>query len=219
MASEYFKKLAQNQTKREKRELTPQEKRRNWWEYNRRYVIIGILAVVILLPEIISLVGSWLWQPDYKICYVGNQSISESAIENAQEAIAALGEDVNGDGRVMVEIQQHIFVETDMYYNYNAQMIFAATDEIAFIYLMDHPEQFQGQYGILAFPDGSVPEVEKSTPEGLCLAWEDCPGLAGIESNEFSGLWLARRAVAEGEEFPNLEANIALWEKLLGAAQ
>ena len=108
MASEYFKKLAQNQTKREKRELTPQEKRRNWWEYNRRYVIIGILAVVILLPEIISLVGSWLWQPDYKICYVGNQSISESAIENAQEAIAALGEDVNGDGRVMLFLRPSV---------------------------------------------------------------------------------------------------------------
>ena len=35
MAGEYVRWLARNEKPREKRELSPEEKRRNWWAYHK----------------------------------------------------------------------------------------------------------------------------------------------------------------------------------------
>ena len=48
MAGEYVRWLARNEKPREKRELTPEEKRRNWWDYHKWHVVLAILCAVLL---------------------------------------------------------------------------------------------------------------------------------------------------------------------------
>jgi len=196
--------------------MTPAEKRKNWWAYHKWHVVIAAVLLLILVPEVVSLIGNWTRQPDYVVCYVGQETIGEETAEQIQDILALYGEDANGDGKVQVELRQHLFIDADNYYNYNAQVIFAALDEECFVYLLDDPARFQEQYGMLAFPDGNIPEVEKSTPEGLWIQWEDCPGLAEMGRSDLAKLCLARRAVSPEEEFGNLQANIAWWENLSG---
>ena len=51
MAGEYYRWLARNEKPEEKRELTPKEKRKNWWHYNKWYVLLGILAATGLIVK------------------------------------------------------------------------------------------------------------------------------------------------------------------------
>ena len=73
MASEYLRKKYQDVKPEIRRELTPAEKRKNWWYYYKWHVVIGAGLLAIL--------GSIVWnalhqiKPDYQIAYVGTYAL------------------------------------------------------------------------------------------------------------------------------------------------
>lgn len=247
MAGEYYRWLAKDVKPEEKRELTREEKIKNWWYYHKWH--LAVAAVVMFLA--VDLVGD-AWsnyknRPDYSIAYVGSSYLPEGAVVQLTEALEELGEDLNENGSVDIALHQYIAypVETpaegEIPDNYNA--LYAAQVQLAadldacdsFIFLLEDPAQFQEDYQVLAFADGSCPEETSGSEQPLYFAWPDCPVLrelplgdyqieimdtvySGETQNMLSGLYIGRRGFWDGETCENPEGCEALWNKLIQGA-
>lgn len=82
---------------------TPKGKWENFW-YHYKWVTLGVLAAVIV-GTILTVQAVTRVRPDYLICMVMNQPLSQSAVDFLEAEWTALGEDINGDGKVKVTIQ------------------------------------------------------------------------------------------------------------------
>ena len=193
--------------------LTAKERRENWWHYHKWHVIIGTLLLLALCDIGLHVLGFGRETPDYQFAYVGSRMLPDDAVSAFEEAVAALGTDCNGDGRVLVRLNQYPVVvisdNTDMassadadaaMYAYAASVRLMAdlqSGESAFFLLKD-PERFQRDYEILS-GDGA-------------FLWTDCPILSSLPLGKyteqlligerggdvqslFAGLYLARRDV------------------------
>ena len=192
MASEYLKWKYRNEKRGEQRELTPKEKRKNWWHYHKWHVGIGTVALLIA--------GNLVWHavtqvhPDYQVAYAGAYPLSEEEAVSWESRLSALGTDCNGDGRVVVRLNQYPTGGSgdDLMYAAAANVkLMADLDSCeSYFFLLEDPEGFQADYEILKadwFP------VEN----GLFLArrefWEDRTVQYG---DECGALWAALREEA-----------------------
>ena len=107
MAGEYVRWLARDVKPLEKKELTPQEKRRNWWDYHKWHVVLALVCLVFAVDLISDVVHNARNKPDYKIAYVGSTDLPEDTARALETALAALGEDLNGNGNVQVELLEY----------------------------------------------------------------------------------------------------------------
>ena len=235
MAGEYYRWLAKDVKPEEKREMTKEEKIQNWWYYHKWHVVIAV-AVFFLVAD---LVGDILYerrnQPDYSVAYVGSTNLPDDTVEQLEEALAALGEDLNGNGKVQVALHQYIAYGDAANYSalYGAQVQLVAdiSNCDSFIFLLEDPWQFQTDYPILIHTDGTYPETEDPNDE-MYLAWAKCSALAELPLGDYtqetlemiySGasrdilerLYMARRGFWEGEDCDHYEGNEALWNYLI----
>ena len=87
----------------ESRELTPAEARANWWHYHWYYVALIAAAVLAL--------GYFAWQrattvePDDTVTMVGRTEPDEAFLSALETKLESLSEDVNGDGKIKVEVK------------------------------------------------------------------------------------------------------------------
>lgn len=236
MASEYLKKKYRDVKPDVKRELTPAEKRKNWWYYHKWYVV----AAMVLLAILGNIVWNALHQvkPDYQIAYVGTNALPDDTAAALEACFAALGEDLNGDGGVVVRLAQYASSE-----GLDAQTAMAAevrlmadlTERESYFFLLEDPEQFQRNYHMLRRLDGTLPANGDDSAEGTYLAWGQCPVLAQMDLGEYSyalmggmasgsssellsGLYIARRGFWAEDEAPYPEGCNALWEKITEGA-
>ena len=236
MASEYLKKKYRDVKPDVKRELTPAEKRKNWWYYHKWHVAIaaGLLAIL----------GSIVWnalhqvRPDYQIAYVGTNALPGDTAAAIEAGFAALGEDLNGDGEVVVQLVQYASSDES-----DPQTVMAAevrlmadlTERESYFFLLEDPEQFQRNYHSLRRLDGTLPADGDNSGEGTYLAWGQCPVLAQMDLGEYSyalmggtasgsssellsTLYIARRGFWTEDEAPYPEGCNALWEKITEGA-
>ena len=94
----------------EKRELTAKEKRKNFWYYNKWKFLIGALLIALAVYFIASVVMRV--KPDYEIALMTPGGFSDPALEQFESKRASLGEDRNGDGKVVVQINKYSFGNT-----------------------------------------------------------------------------------------------------------
>lgn len=87
------------------RELTPKEKLANWWHYSWKWVLAGLIVLGVLG----LMVKDILWQvkPDYRIAVVTRYDVPEEAADQLSAALTPLGQDLNGDGRVVVQVDAY----------------------------------------------------------------------------------------------------------------
>lgn len=227
MAGEYYRWLARDVKPEQKRELTPAEKRRNWWDYHKWYVLIGIVCILAAAAVISDAVTASRNQPDYVITYVGASALPEETREAVELAFAALGEDLNGSGGVRVEIRefQHSGEGASM-----MLMVHVETAE-SMIYLLEDPALFAANYPVLTGVDGSAPD--SGAP--LWYRWGDCPALSGLELGSFEvrtedgtvqmdsrevmeTLCIARRGLWGDDGGELVDGALRLWETLTEGA-
>lgn len=85
------------------RELTPAEARANWWHYHWYYVALIAAAVLAL--------GYFAWQrattvePDDTVTVVDRTEPDEAFLNALETKLESLSEDVNGDGKIKVEVK------------------------------------------------------------------------------------------------------------------
>lgn len=188
MAGEYVRWLARDVKPLEKKELTPEEKRRNWWEYHKWHVVIAVVCLVLAVNFVSETVHNVRNKPDYTIAYVGYTELPDEIARALETAIATRGEDLNGNGQVQVELVQYrIYDESadddpglwEQAYSASVQLTSNIEMVESMIYLLEDPAAFNTNYPILCHTDGTLPGEGSDAP--LYRQWKDCPVLAGLE--------------------------------------
>lgn len=229
MASEYLLKKYKDVKPDEVRELTKEEKRRNWWLYHKWHVVIAVLLVVCIGDILWNALGIGTIKPDYSIAYVGSMPLSEETAEALRSGFAALSPDLNGDGKVAVELQQYVSVNTgdsdSLYYAQAAQVQLVAdiTECKSYFFLLEDPAGFQETTSALRNLDGSLPTEGDLTPDGKYVLWVDSPRLTQMElgaaQETVSKLAFARRGFWTEKTVPNAAGCDALWDVLTEGAK
>lgn len=237
MASEYLKWKYRDVQREEQAALSPAEKRKNWWHYYKWHVAIGLALFGIGINLVCNALGAGQVKPDYQIAYVGENALPGDTAAAIETAFAALGEDLNGDGRVAVRLNQYPMAGADP--NLAAASQTTLMGDLleceSYFFLLEDPARFQADYHTLCRLDGSLPEEADHSAEGTYLPWTDCPALAGAELGGYSyqllgdtvsgssgelvsGLYLARRGFWIEKTAPYPEGCEALWNKLVKGA-
>lgn len=202
MASEYYKKKFQDVKKDEVIELTPKEKRINWWHYHWHYVLIAVLAVigvVLVLKQFVFVV-----HPDYKVMVIGDIGAVNLDSEVLEQRLTEFGEDANGDGKVIVNVRS--FMISGEVQSTNEEMI-AISGDIGGgncqIFILQDLEWFNGRFGIIE--------------EGNYYKISQCPALQalGLDGDYYIAI---RSYGAEKQAKSNAHAQV-LWEALTAGAE
>ena len=188
MASEYLKWKYRDVKPREKVELTPAEKRKNWWHYHKWHLVVGVVLCAAAASLLWQVLGIGRTEPDYQIAYVGTYNLPEETVAALEGQLAALGADENGDGTVAVSLRQYPL------YSEDPQTVMAAQVQLvsdlseceSYFFLLEDPERFQRDFHALRRLDGSLPEEGDNSAQETYLLWSQCPTLANLELGEFS---------------------------------
>ena len=238
MASEYLKWKYRDVQPEEHRELTPAEKRKNWWHYHKWHVVIGVVLLGIAVNLILHALGFGQIKPDYQVAYVGTNALPDDTAAAIESVFAALGEDLNGDGQVVVKLVQYASAggaDTGVLTSTEVALTADLLECESYFFLLEDPERFQIAYRSLCRLDGSLPEEGDYSARGTYLGWGQCPALAGTELGGYSyellgktvtgssddlvvGLHLARRGFWTEDATPYLEGCGRLWDRLTEGA-
>lgn len=125
-------------------------KLKNWWWYNKRLVIIGLIAAAVLIYSFIP-TGT---QSDYHVGLVTPRPHSEAELLALEEKLAQYAEDLNGDGEVRVQL--HFYpvdlADPDPNAGANNYQFVSALDadlvgHTCDIFLLENPAAFQHATG------------------------------------------------------------------------
>ena len=70
----------------------------------------------------------------------------------------------------------------------------------SYFFLLDEPDAFQREYGVLRRLDGTLPAEDDRDCAGCCLSWADCPVLAGLELGGYSSQTLGREISGDSQQ-------------------
>lgn len=249
MASEYYKWLARDVKPEETKELTREEKWRNWWYYHKWHVVIGIFCLIFMANIGYDMIHNARNKPDYKIAYVGSADLPADTVEALELAFATLGEDLNGNGKVQVELLSYTLAdeetsgqpsmdENDAERSYNASMMLLMNIETveSMIFLLEDPEAFSANYPVLTRVDGTKVDDTSDSDVPTCYRWADCPVLASLELGTFEiplvgeiavgdsqkameNIYVARRGLWDDGTNDTIEGALRLWETMTEGAK
>ena len=137
--------------------LTAQEQKKrsraNWWYYNW-----GIVAVAAMIVVGVAYVAHGLLttvDPDYTVAVVTAEALPDEAVQHLQTALADYAKDANGDGAVVVQVNNYTWSADAALTEQNQQMAGATqmnTDLAngeSKIWILEDPEGFEQAYGAL----------------------------------------------------------------------
>ncbi len=236
MASEYLKWKYRDVRPESPTERSAAEKRKNWWHYHKWYILLGGVLALALADIGWHALGIGETVPDYQIAYVGTNPLPSDTTKAVEAAFAVLGADANGDGKVVVKLNQYARTGGDS----ADAASYAAAAEVrllgdiekcdSFFFLLEDFETFQTGYDVLSRLDGSQPAPDESAE--LAVRWGDCPALSVFDLGAYSenllgqtvsgssgelvaDLYLARRSVRADRTSGSAEACEALWKALM----
>lgn len=219
MASEYLKWKARDERPAPPSPpMTKKERAQNWLHYHKLHLIVAAVLVWIAGSMLLNLFGIGQVKPDYRFAYIGGDTLSREDAEALKAAFAALGEDVNGDGRVTIELRQYATdrggdLETALYFNSAEQTRLLAdmTAGDSYFFLLEDPNAVQKSYQILADRDGTPPEETDFEAMDKVLRLD---ALSLPVPELCSGLYLGRRCFYEEKQLAAHSADAAFWEIL-----
>lgn len=225
MASEYLKWKARDQKPAPApRELTKKEKLLNWLHYHRLHLIAAAVILWIAGSMLWNLLGIGQTKPDYVFAYIGRDSLPEESAAALEATLSALGEDVNGDGRIAVELRQYATdrsgdVETALYYNSaaNTQLLADITAGDSYFFLVEDPQGVQRSFQIFAKPDGTPPAEGDYEALDKVYRLGALPALADLDG--LSELYLGRRCFYDDKQAAAHAADAAFWNALTEGAE
>ena len=178
-------------TPRKKHTYTRKERWANWWDYNLKWVILlGIAAAFVGY----CFIGQYFLttHADYNVAVVAPHYLPEATQTALQDALAAYGEDRNGDGKVVVKLNVYTMNfgsdDSDAYLDM-AGTTKLSTDiqgVLSSLFILYDPAGFQSTTGTLRYLDGTLPEAGSDSDWwNMVYRWTDCPVLAGLDLGEY----------------------------------
>lgn len=173
---------------RKERQYTRRERWANWWDYNLKWVIIIGIAVGFVGY---CFIGQYFFttHADYNIAVVAPHYLPEATTTALQDALAAYGTDLNGDGKVVVKLNIYT-MNFDSSSDSDAYLDMAGTtrlstdiqSSLSSIFILYDPSGFQNTTGTLRYLDGSLPQSDADNDWwNMVYRWADCPVLTGLE--------------------------------------
>lgn len=215
--------------------LTREQKLRNWWHYHKWHLVLGAVLLGILADVLGSALGIGQIRPDYQAAYIGSAALPAETAAALETALAAYGQDCNGDGRVVVRLNQYTANDQNTEYTYASQVTLMGDLEAcdSYFFILEDGETFQRKFDVLALADGSL--HTGFSGEYYAVPWPDCPILQALPLGEYTDVILgqqvsgagqtllqsctfARRGFAGGKTCRNREACDALWDALTEGA-
>ena len=194
---------------RKQRQYTRKERWANWWDYNLKWVIIiGIAAAFAAY----NFIGQYFFvtKPDHNVAVVAPYYLPEDTVNALQDALAAYGEDRNGDGKVVVTLNVYTldYSDTETQTESAAYLTMAGTTKLA--------TDVQGGLS------------------SVFLLWDDCPVLAGLDLGDYgpdttqsrsgssqeymSRFYVGMRGAWNSGTADNLAGGEEFWQKLTEGA-
>ncbi len=203
--------------------LTPKQRRDNWWRYHWLHVLCVVLAVIALTGVI--------WERTHKerydcsVALVTRYAATPSEIASLQAALEEVCPDVDGDGEVHVAINaiQIDYTSTSLD-DAAIQVMTTNVDKLnsdfytrqSGIFLLDDPENFQANHGALTYLDGSLPPEDAMDWENMTIPWSDWSGSESVELVNCQGdhLWFARRIQTSVKDEKAFAGEQLLWDRM-----
>ena len=227
--------------------LSERDRAFNWWQYYKWLVLVAVLAVVAVVITVRQLLTQV--RPDYTVGYVAPTELPLATADALSAALAGFGSDQNGDGRVVVEIEQYILDFSPAAGGdalESAGRVAGATrlnsdlekGRGGYVYILADPEGFERYTAALAELDGTAPQdpVPEDWP-ARTLAWSACPALTALDLGDYKGsellgqppegrsqdflggMYLARRVLHGDKQAAAAQADIELWQAMTAGAQ
>ena len=224
MASEYLKWKARDEKPAPPPPpMTKKEKALNWLHYHKLHLLAAAAILWIALSMLWNVLGIGQTRPDYVFAYIGRDVLPEEEAAALETALSALGEDVNGDGKVVAELRQYATdrsgdAETTLYYNSaaNTRLLADITAGDSYFFLAEDPQSVQKSYQIFADPDGTPPADGDYDAADKVFRLGELPALA--EPEGLSDLYLGRRCFYDEKQAADQTANEAFWNVLTKGA-
>ena len=187
---------------REMPDLTPQQRRDNWWRYHWLYVLAGVLAV--LTAAGIAWERFARAEYDCGAALVTRYAVTQEELSALKTALEAASEDSNSDGRVQVSVNdiQIDYTATDLD-DASIRQMTTNVDKLhadfytgqSGVFILDDPENFQRNHAALRYLDGSEPTEDAVDWENMVRHWNDSPVLNGLtfRNLDTASLYLGRR--------------------------
>ena len=138
--------------------LTAQEQKKrfraNWWYYN--WGIVAVAAMVIVGVAYVAHGLLTTVDPDYTVAVVTAEALPDEAVQRLQTALADYAADANGDGAVIVQVNNYTWSADAALTDMNGQMAGATqmntdlSSGESKIWILDDPEGFEQAYGALS---------------------------------------------------------------------
>ena len=208
---------------REDPNLTPKQRRDNWWRYHWLHVLCGVLAVIALCGVLWERVSQETY--DCSVALVTRYAAMPGEIASLRAALEAVCPDVDGDGEVHVAVNAIQIDYTSTALDDAAiQVMTANLDKLhsdfytrqSGIFLLDDPENFQASHGALAYLDGSLPPEGAMDWENMTIPWKDWPGSEAVElvNCQADRLWFTRRIRTSPKDEKAFAGEQILWDRM-----
>ena len=200
--------------------LTAQEQKKrsraNWWYYN--WGIVAVAAMVIVGVAYVAHGLLTTVDPDYTVAVVTAEALPDEAVQRLQTALADYAEDANGDGAVVVQVNNYTWSADAALTDMNGQMAGATqmnTDLAngeSKIWILDDPEGFEQAYGALSEKLGAEWQTK-------LIPWRSQPALSGLELGSYNTAADGSQTVDIQSRFAGysvavFDASDALWQAL-----
>lgn len=150
--------------------MTTKAKLKNWWYYHRIHVLIAAAALAVVVYSLVP--NMFSAKADYTLAVVGTVPQPEETLTALREALTPLADDLNGDGRVLVEVCSYVLDlsgQTPGTLNYQGAAAFDAdlVGRRSALFLADDAEGFRANVVVPVeelIPCGSIPVFAALTP-------------------------------------------------------
>ena len=87
------------------REYTKKEKAQNWWHYHK-FIVLGVVVAILVVAWFIK-DTVFQTRPDVQIGYIGQYDLPADTVTALQDALTPYCTDLNGDGKVVVQVNSY----------------------------------------------------------------------------------------------------------------
>ncbi len=197
--------------------LTEQEQKKrsraNWWYYHWGIVAVAAVLAVSVIYVIHGLVTTV--DPDYTIAIVTSEALPDEAVQSLQTTLEVYADDANGDGAVVVQVNNYTWSANASLTDINGQMAGATqmnTDLAngeSKIWILEDPAGFEEAYGALS-------ETLGDDWQSQLILWSSQPTLSALDLGSYSTSADGSQSVAVQSRFAGysiavFDASDGLW--------
>ncbi len=181
-----------HQPQKETGKKTPKSQWENFWYYHKWHVIVGVFLTFVVLFFVYDMTSKV--SPDYEIGMITETAYPSETIDALQTEITKYAQDRNGDGKVIVSVNNYVmqtdtsggmvdpnvrmagYVKVTNDLSNGTSMIFI-TDDKSFRNEQDELQMF-------TYLDGSKPAENAKDYEKMRISLADCKRLSTLKLND-----------------------------------